>query len=364
MLIGIDASRAALARRTGTENYSLQLIRHLLALESGHRYRLYFSRPPEASLFPSASDLRIIPFPRLWTHVRLSWEMAFRPPDVLFVPAHVLPVVHPRRSVATVHDLGYLYYPEAHRPLDRLYLDLSTRYNVWAAKQIIAVSGATRRDLIERYKVEPGKITVVHSGLDGGLGPVEDKTLIERVKKRYGIEGDYILYVGTLHPRKNLVRLVEAYNLLKNKTPSLKLVVAGKCGWLYEEVFRRVEALGLIGAVLFPGYVEQDDLAALLSGSRLFVLPSLYEGFGFPVLEAMACGTAVVCSNVSSLPEVAGEAALLVDPLDVAALAEAMEQALDDERLNTDLVRRGFQQVKKFSWNRCARQTLTVLETL
>ncbi len=364
MLIGIDASRATLARRTGTENYSLQLIRHLLALESEHRYRLYFNRPPEASLFPSAADLRVISFPRLWTHARLSWEMAFRPPDMLFVPAHVLPVVHPHRSVVTVHDLGYLYYPGAYRPLDRLYLDLSTRYNVWAARQVIAVSGATRRDLIERYQVEPGKITVVHSGLDDSLGPVEDRSLIERVKRRYGIEGDYILYVGTLHPRKNLVRLVEAYELLKNKRQGIavKLVVAGKRGWLYEEIFRRVEALELTGAVLFPGYVAQDDLAALLSGACLFVLPSLYEGFGFPVLEAMACGAAVVCSHVSSLPEVAGQAALLVDPLDVAALAEAMEQVLDDERLSADLVGRGFEQVKKFSWDGCARRTLAVLE--
>ena len=168
MLIGIDASRSVAQERTGTENYSLNLIRHLLALQGDHRYRLYFNRPPTYNLqpFDQAQDkpttcsLRIMPFPRLWTHLRLSWEMARRPPDLLFVPAHVLPIVHPRHSVVTVHDLGYLHYPEAHRLLDRIYLDLSTRYNAHAATHLIADSSATKRDLIERYGIGPDKITL------------------------------------------------------------------------------------------------------------------------------------------------------------------------------------------------------------
>jgi len=377
MLIGIDASRSVAQERTGTENYSLNLIRHLLALESDHRYRLYFNRPPfippnfggerggASALRPC--DLRVMSFPRLWTHLRLSWEMARRPPDLLFVPAHVLPIVHPDRSVVTVHDLGYLCYPEAHRPLDRIYLDLSTRYNARAATHLIADSSATKRDLIQRYGTDPNKITVVYPGYDEAtFQPVRDEEAIEAIKARYGIAGDYILFVGTLQPRKNLIRLIEAFASVQGGkyASQLRLVIAGKKGWLYQEIFRRVEELDLRGTVLFPGYIAAGDLPILLSGARLFVFPSLYEGFGLPVLEALACGTPVVCSHTSSLPEVAGDAALLVDPLDVEGLAAALERVLGDEELRAELIERGFEQVRKFSWERCARETLNVLENV
>ncbi len=373
MLIGIDASRSVAQERTGTENYSLNLIRHLLALQSDHRYRLYFNRSPSfppnfggeerrtATLRPC--DLRIMPFPRLWTHLRLSWEMARCPPDLLFVPAHVLPIVHPHRSVVTVHDLGYLYYPQAHRLLDRLYLDLSTRYNARVSTHLIADSLATKRDLIERYGTEPDKITVVYPGYDETtFQPVRDEEAIRVVKAEYGIAGDYVLFVGTLQPRKNLTRLIEAFADLRFAICDLRLVIAGKKGWLYEQIFQQVEQLGLRGRVVFTGYVPEGDLPALLSGASLFVFPSLYEGFGLPVLEAMACGTPVVCSNVSSLPEVAGDAALLVDPLDVEGLAVAMGRVLGDEELRAELIERGFEQARKFSWERCARAILKVLE--
>jgi len=304
-----------------------------------------------------------MPFPRLWTHVRLSWEMAHHPPDVLFVPAHVLPIVHPRRSVVTIHDLGYLHYPEAHRLLDRLYLDLSTRYNARAATHLIADSLATKRDLVERYGTNPDKVTVVYPSYDKAtFQPVKVKEAIETVKARYGIAGDYILFVGTLQPRKNLIRLINAFSNLQSPISNLQLVIAGKKGWLYQEIFRRVEELGLERKVVFTGYVPEGDLPALLSGARLFVFPSLYEGFGLPVLEAMACGTPVVCSNASSLPEVAGDAAMLVDPLDVEGMAAAIERVLGDKELRAELIERGFEQARKFSWERCAREILNVLE--
>jgi len=365
MLIGIDASRAARGERTGTERYSFELIRHLVALDRRNKYRLYFDQPPPYDLRFATCDLRIMPFPRLWTHVRLSLEMMRHPPDVLFVPAHVLPIVHPPRSVVTIHDLGYLYFPQAHRPLDRLYLDLSTRFNARAAR-IIADSQATKRDLVERYRVDPAKIAVVYPGYDEAtFRPVGDRETIEAVKVRYGVAGDYILFVGTIQPRKNLIRLIEAFaNLRTCKLANLQLVIAGKRGWLYEAVFRRVEELGLEGQVIFTGYVAEEDLPALLSGARLFAFPSLYEGFGLPVLEAMACGTPVVCSKASSLPEVTGDAALLFDPLDVEGLTAAMGRILGDEKLREELVERGLERARGFSWERCARQTLAVLESV
>ena len=361
MLIGIDASRAVVLPRTGTENYSLQLIRHLLALDTDHRYRLYFNQPPTLDLLPLSPkvEFRVIPFPRLWTHLRLSWEMARRPPDVLFVPAHVLPLIHPQRSVVTVHDLGYLHYPEAHRPFDRWYLHWSTRRHVRAACHLIADSQATRDDLIRHYGAAPERVTVVTPGCDEIFRPVTNAIRLAQVKKRYGIRGDYLLHVGTLQPRKNLERLLEAFARLDGE---LQLVLAGKRGWLYDRIFRRVEELGLGDRVLFAGHVPQEDLPALMSGARLLAMPSLYEGFGLPVVEAMACGTPVVCSNASSLPEVAGHAALLVDPLDVEALAATMERVLGDDKLRAELIERGFERARKFSWERCAHETLAVLE--
>jgi len=388
MLIGIDASRTTLARRTGTEAYSLALTRALLALETGHTWRLYFNQAPEPDAWPahSAIQQRVIPFPRLWTHARLSLEMLQSPPDVLFVPAHVLPLIHPRCSVVTVHDLGYRHFPDAHTWPARTYLELSTRLNARWATRVLADSVATRDDLVQVYGTPAEKTRVVYPGRNEELRRVENPQQIVEVTRRLGIDRDYILYVGTLQPRKNLSRLIEAYGQLLGQwqsavgatppvvapfrggtggaapTEAPLLVLAGQKGWLSDEIFQTVERLGLSDHVQFPGYVPDDDLPALLSGASLFAFPSLYEGFGFPLLEAMACDVPVVCSNSSSLPEVAGDAALLVDPLDVDALTSAMRTALTDEAARSRLIQAGRQQIKNFSWKRAARQTLYALE--
>ncbi|MFQ6100404.1 MAG: glycosyltransferase family 4 protein [Anaerolineae bacterium] len=363
MLIGIDASRAAATRPTGTEVYSQRLIQALLNLESLHRFRLYFRSTPPADAFPGA-ELRAIPFPRLWTHLRLSWEIARRPPDALFVPAHVLPLIHPRASLVTVHDLGYLHFPEAHPWRQRLYLDLSTRWNGRAAAHILADSEATKSDLVTRYSVPPAKITVAYPGYDETLAPVRDLAAIEAVKVRYGISGDYFQYLGTLQPRKNLRRLVEAFakSAIRNPQSAIHLVLAGKRGWLYDDLFAQVRRLGLEHRVLFLGYVPDEDKAALLSGALAFVFPSLYEGFGLPVLEAQACGCPVITSTTSSLPEVAGDAALLVDPTDTAGIAAAMQRILAEPSLRESLIERGLANVRRFSWTGCAQTVLGAIE--
>jgi glycosyltransferase involved in cell wall biosynthesis len=372
MLIGIDASRTTVARRTGTENYSLHLIRELLALAREHRFRLYFNQAPEPDLFPGAAEQRVIPFPRLWTHLRLSWEMSRCPPDLLFVPSHVLPLIRPWRTVVTVHDLGFLYYPEAHTLSQNVYLRWSTRHNARSAARVLADSEATRQDLVRHYRIPQQKIVVVYPGRDESLSPVRDPAILESVRTRYDLTDPYLLYVGTLHARKNLVRLVQAFSLLlqspisgsQSPLPSLKLVLAGQKGWFYDEIFAQVRKLGLAGRVVFTGYVPADDLPALLSGALAFVFPSLYEGFGFPVLEAMACGTPVVSSTAASLPEVTGDAAIQVDPLDIDALAQAMVRIALEPGLRHELVTRGFEQIEHFSWRRCARETLNVLENV
>jgi len=367
MLIGIDASRATTARRTGTETYSLHLIRALIGLGTEHRFRLYIAQIPGFSEKPGiwgdSPELRAIPFPRLWTHVRLSAEMLTRPPDVLFVPAHVLPLIHPRRSVVTVHDLGYLHFPTAHRTVDRLYLDWSTRWNAQQATALLADSAATKADLARAYRVDPAKVHVVYLGRDETLAPVADPAALAEMRERYGIAGRYLLYVGTLQPRKNLGRVIEAFAAIYQDWGSggLQLVLAGKRGWLYDDLFAQVDRLGLAGRVIFPGYIPDEDLPALLSGATAFVFPSLYEGFGIPVLEAGACGVPVITSNTSSLPEVAGDAALLVDPHDVDAIAAAMYRLVTDDALRAELARRGQENVKRFSWEKCARETLAVI---
>jgi len=368
-LIGIDASRAVAARPTGTEVYSQRVIEALLALDSPHRFRLYLRSTPPAGIFPGA-DLRLIPCPRLWTHLRLSWEMARRLPDALFIPAHVLPLVHPRASLVTVHDLGYLHFPQAHPWRQRLYLDLSTRWNARAAAHVLADSEATKLDLVAHYSVPPDKITVAYPGCDESLAPVRDPATIEAVKTRHGITGDYFLYLGTLQPRKNLSRLITAFATQSPSPPVTQspshpvtqLVLAGKRGWLYDDLFAQVRRLGLEGRVLFPGYIPDEDKAALLSGALAFVFPSLYEGFGLPVLEAQACGCPVITSATSSLPEVAGDAALLVAPGDTAAIAAGLRRIATDPALRESLIERGFANVRCFSWAACAQSILSVIE--
>lgn len=370
MIIGIDASRTTAARRTGTENYSLHLVRELLTLGEAHCFRLYFNQAPLPGLLPEGAEWRVIRFPRLWTHLRLSWEMLTRPADLLFVPSHVLPLVHPQRSVVTVHDLGYHYYPEAHTVFQNIYLRWSTRYNARAATRVVADSEATQRDLMHYYRIPEERIHVVYPGRDESLVPIVEPVALARVRARYGLSDSYLLYVGTLHPRKNLVRLVQAFaSVLRSSlsvpeplSSDLQLVLAGQKGWLYDEVFAQVRKLGLTDRVVLTGYVPDADLPVLLSGALAFVFPSLYEGFGLPVLEAMACATPVVCSNVSSLPEVAGDAALLVDPLDTGSLAEAIGRIATDEGLRQTLVERGLRRVRCFSWRRCAQETLQILE--
>ena len=367
MLVGIDASRALRTPRTGTENYSLYLIRALAALDTPHRWRLYADRPPPTGLIEGAGvEWRVMPWPRLWTHMRLAWEVTTHPPDALFVPAHVIPAMRRCPTVVTVHDLGYLYHGAAHRPLDRAYLRASTLWNARVARAVLADSEATRRDLVAHTGCDPSKIVVAYPAGAEGLAPVTDAVRLAQVRARYGTGERYWLYLGTLQPRKNLESLIGAFARLsrENVWPSdVRLVLAGRPGWYHERIAACAEASGVSERIVFPGYVDADDVAPLLSGALGFVLPSWYEGFGLPVQEAMACGAPVICSNVSSLPEVAGDAALLFDPADRDALAGAMRRLWQEPALRADLARRGSAQAARFTWERCAKTVLSVLES-
>ena len=362
MLIGIDASRAVSDAPTGTETYSRALIRALLALDNANSYRLYTRERVLREYFGASSnfEIRAFPFPRLWSHLRLSLEMLTRSPDLLFVPAHVLPLIHPRRSIVTVHDLGQLHFPDAYPARQRLYHNWSARWNARNAARLFADSDATRDDLVQFYRVAPDKITVVYPAYDASLyQPVRDAVWIEQLKSRFRIGGDYVLAVGTMQPRKNYTRLIEAFGRLTRR--DLQLIIVGKRGWLFQGIFEKVKNLELESRVLFLDYVPAADMPALISGARAFAFPSLHEGFGLPVLEAQACGTPVVCSMTSSFPEVAGDAALFVDPFDVDAIAGALERARSDDALRAKLIAHGFENVKRFSWDASARQVWSIL---
>lgn len=367
MLVGIDASRTTVKHPTGTEIYSLHLTRRLIARSGLHRFRLYFRDAPPPDLFTQAASIerRVIRTPRLWTHLGLRRELRRHPPDVVFIPAHVVPWPSvPVPAVVTIHDLGYLYFPEAHPLRDRLYLDGSTRYSAHAAAAVIVSSRATQRDLVERYAVPAEKITVAYPGINPHLKPVRDPAAQARMRERFGLPERYILHVGTLQPRKNLSRLVEAYARLRAQLPDPPaLVLAGGKGWLYDDLFRRVGQLGLTGQVLFIGHVPPDEnLAAMYSAAQVYAFPSLFEGFGFPVVEAMRCETPVVCSNTTSLPELGGDAALTVPPTDVEALADALLRVLTDPALRGDMVERGRAQAARFTWESCADFVWEALE--
>ncbi|MGA7672844.1 MAG: glycosyltransferase family 1 protein [Nitrolancea sp.] len=360
MRIGIDASRAAIAKQTGTERYSQRIIQELLDLIIDEQVRL-FVNGKQPIPFRQRADVtqRLIPFPRLWTHCRLSAELARHPVDALFVPSHVVPPVHPDATVVTVHDLGYLHEPDAHTDSARRYLEWSTRWSVKAARRVIAISESTKQDLVARYGVPPEKITVIHHGVDERFRPAS-RAEIDRAREWLGIDGPFVLYVGTIQPRKNLVRLVQAFERIADQHPDLHLVLVGKRGWKTEEITYAAQRSRYSSRIILPGHAPDDLLPGLYSAATVFTLPSLYEGFGMPVVEAMACGTPCIVSNRGSLPEIAGDAAVIIDPMDVDGMAISLSNLLSDDERATR-IDAGIKHARSFSWTRAGEMTLETI---
>lgn len=365
MHIGVDASRLAVAARTGTEQYTWELLQALGRIDTHNHYTLYCNRRPAAlPPLPPSFVLRPMPLRRAWSHGRLSLEMLRRAPDVLFVPAHALPLIPAPRSVVTIHDLGFLHHPEAHTRIQQLYYRVFTRLSARRATHIIAISEATRRDLQRFYGTPAERISVIYHGVHPRFTPIADPAILGRVQQRYGIAAPYLLFVSTIQPRKNVARLIEAFARARAELGTdhpLRLVLAGKRGWLTEQIERRAHELGIAAQVQFVGYVADEDLPALLSGALAYVVPSLYEGFGMTVLEAQACGTPVLASDVASLPEVVGDAGLLVDPTNTDAIAAGIVRLASDAALRDELRARGLRHVVGWTWERTARETLAVL---
>lgn len=359
MRIGIEAQRANNKTKTGVEHYVKELILQFAQIDTQNEYILYLQTKPEDWFLklPKNFQLRVIPFPKFWTQLRLSWEMVLNPPDVLFVPASTLPLVHPK-SVYTEHDVAWIYYPE----IFTWYMRQFHRVFSWLARKgatkIISISESTKKDLVTHYHVKPEKIAVIPHGYVNTSSQLSE--LSDLVREQ--LPEKYILFLSTLQPRKNLELLIDAFREFKNEHPeySHKLVVVGKAGWKYQNILRKIEDNKDI--VVYVGHISDDDRWPVYRGADLFIHPSLYEGFGMWILEAFECGVPVAVANNSSLPEVGGEAALYFDPTSKDEMKAVILKVLSDSQLRVDMVAKGKVQLKNFSWEKCARETLSVLE--
>lgn len=359
MTIGINAAAAAKQPRTGVEAYVYQLIKGLAALKESKKHRFILFSPQKNNLnfeLPDNFEVKELnwswPF---WTQARLAREMLFNQPEVLFIPVHVLPLIHPKNSVVTIHGLEYEYFPEMYPKKRLIYLRWSTKYAVKNARKIIAVSKNTKNDLVKLYGADPEKISVIYHGIK----------IPDNIKKRKDDLGKFFLYLGRLEEKKNIAGLISGFEMLKKRYQlPHKLVLAGPAGHGYKKIKSKIQSasqrLKFKGDIVELGYISEEEKWQLLKSATAFVFPSFYEGFGLPILEAQASGCPVITSDVSSMPEVTGEGGILIKP-EVEQICQAMYKIADDADLKERLITSGYWNVNKFSWQKCAKETLREL---
>ena len=384
MRIGIDVT-SAVTQSAGIGRYTRELVRALLNLDAPHTYTLFYAtekrvaRPIEP--LPHSVRLRRLPFhdkwlARLWhkLQIPISIELITGPIDLFHSPDFSLPPTLRRTpTLLTVHDLSFIRDPESAVPSLRRYLSRVVPRSVARARRVLADSQATKDDLVELFGTPPGKIDVLLSGVDARFRPIRDPAALAAVRAKYNLgSGPLVLAVGTIQPRKNYVRLIQAFAQVMGQwwqigpewLGDVNLVISGGTGWLFDAIFAEVTRLGLQARVKFTGFVDDADLPALYSAAAVFAYVPRYEGFGLPVLEAMACGVPVIGSNVSSIPEVVGDAGLLVDPLDVDAIAAGLIGLLKDASARDAYRRAGLQRAAQFTWESAARQLLSIYAEL
>ena len=367
MQIGIDASRANKKHKTGVEWYSYHLIEQFKKIDRENRYFLYTNVPLIGDLADCPENFieKVLDWviQRSWTLLRLSFEMKFGKdrPDVLFVPAHTIPLFNPKRSIVTIHDIGFEHFPEVYPWADRFYHKFIINFIKYFATKIITVSNFTKIDLIRTYGIDRAKISVVYNGYDNEKFRVLPRN--EEFLRENKIDFPYMLFVGRLEQKKNIVRLVKAFSIFKknNPTDNHKLILIGRAGFGFAEIEQTILDCHLADDIVIQGWVGDNDLPLFLNHADLFVFPSLFEGFGIPIIEAMACECPVICSNTTSLPEVAGEAALMFNPEKEEDMAGRMEQVLFNPEVQDSLRIKGARQAERFSWRKCAEETLEIL---
>ena len=370
MLIGIDGNEANIQNRVGVNQYAFEILwgiaRSYGSWSKKHRVIVYLKDNPSKDLPPAKKSFsyKVIPGGGVWIVSKLMPYLLFSSarPDVFFSPHHYTPPISVVPLVCTIHDLGYLKFSGQFRKYDFWQLKYWSAWSVYISKYIISVSNSTREDIVRHYPYASKKTFVVHHGYDktrfNRLINDED---VRRIKKKYSIVNDYLLFLGTLKPSKNIEGLLSAFGSVKKNFPEISLVIAGKKGWLYDSIFAKTKSLGLKD-VIFTDFVPEDDKPALIKGARAFVVPSFWEGFGMDVISAMAVGTPVVASSSGALPEACGQAAVLVDAYSVESIAQGVKKVLSmGESQYNKLISKGFAQAAKFSWDKAARETLEVL---
>jgi glycosyltransferase involved in cell wall biosynthesis len=352
----------------GNETYAANLIEALAQLDTKNRYTLYVTKREAveryAGRWPHVSLRRTLPHtPIVRIPLTLTAELRRRPVDILHVQ-YTAPPYAPCHVVAMIHDLSFEHLPETFKRRSWMQMRLTVRRTARSASHVVADSDYSREDILRTYKLPPERVTTTPLAASSNFKPVEDAGCVRRTLGKYGIEGDYILAVGSIQPRKNIPRLINAYASLFGSSPAPmpKLVIAGKRAWLYEETLRAAGESAARDHIIFTGYVPEEDLPSLYTAALCFVYPSYFEGFGIPPLEAMRCGTPVITSNQTCFPEVIGDAGVMVDTLDERAIADAILRVLAEPELRADLREKGLKHALKYDWRETARMTLGIYE--
>lgn len=371
MIIGIDGSRAFLTQRTGIEEYSYQVIKHLMnklgehqarlastsGLRESRRVVLYLRKNQKINFsLPANWKIKVLRWPRFWTQFGLSLEMLFHPVDVLFIPAHVAPLIHPKKTFVVVHGLEYEIMKEAYSVWESFYMRYSIKLSCFWAKKIIAVSKNTRKDLIELYKIPENKIEVIYNGVN-----IEQKSKVSEQYKKYK---PYLLFISRLEKRKNVAGIILAFEILKEKYKiKHKLILAGRPGFGYQEIKSKMDNSKYKNEIIEFGFATEDEKFNLINNSEVFLFPSFYEGFGLPILEAQNLGVPVVTSNTSSLTEVGGDSVAYATPSEPTSIADSTYKIISDENFKNAIIEKGYENVKRFSWAECADSIAKLLSS-
>lgn len=357
MIIGVDGNEANVKEKVGVSVYTFKLLKYFHDISNAdNRFVIHLKTQPKQEL-PHENQFfkyRRVSGNFLWSQIFLPFHLYFKKEiDVFFSPAHYAPRLSPVPCVITIHDLSYFYYPQEFLKKDLYQLKKWTAYSVAKAQKIIAVSKTTKKDLMKFYHIPEEKIAVIYNGCNQIRNP----------KHEIRNQNPYILYVGTLQPRKNVATLIEAFHLLLKEKPEYRLIIVGKKGWLYENIFDQVNDLKLHDKVTFTGYVSDEEKNALYANASVFVLPSLYEGFGIPLLEAMSWDCPVIASWNASLPEIGADACLYFDPKNPDELKNKMFEVITNKSLRQELIHKGKKRVELFSWEKCGKETLEVIKS-
>src|SRR4030043_861602 len=371
MIIGIDGNEANIENRVGVNTYAFELLWNIWKLQDewkgSHKLIVYLKDAPRKDMPAETQNFkyRVIKGGSAWIFTKLMPDLLFTQPkcDIFFSPSHYVPPISTIPRICSIMDLGYLEYKTQFRKKDFWQLKIWSAISIYVSKAVLAISNSTKEDIVRHYPYAKQKIYVTPLAYDASKFSIHvSYDDVRRVKDKYSIVSDYVLYLGTLKPSKNITGLLEAFSRLKVQDLGPQLVIAGKKGWLFEPIFEKVKELGLEDRVIFTDFVSEEDKPALIKGAKLFVLPSFWEGFGLDALNAMASGVPVVVSNVGSLPEVVGDAGVMVNPNDIDSITKGMEEVLlaTVTKYNS-YIDKGLAQAKKFSWEKTARETVRVI---